>query len=638
MVMPEGVANNLTDMDKISNIFTTIEALIVKGNDGQGNDFCRVDTITKAGSAEIEIRIKNNIPPAITPAVIAAAYDDNGTMVSTDIVDNVTITLGETVDIELKATIPSDLASGKLQVLVWESLASRKPLMNPIEYTLDTNDFTVPTIISDNMVLQRNSTAYIFGSAPQGATVTASLSDGTSASYTVPKGSNEFFAGLELGNYNAKAQELTISAIDKNGVNMGTITRTGVLIGDVYYGGGQSNMTRKFETTADEIKNGLSNNYSPEEYDQYVADYEELPSSLGNVRYFSTMAKDCYISRDSYTAEQIAAMEIWKTITVNTISDMSEIMVRMAAKLATAEPGVPIGIIVNAQGGTKLAKWVSRDALLSSAFDQSDKKDYEANVTKASDPSRWAKHTDLYYDSVRSIIPYGIKCAVWYQGEADSSDNYDKYLKAMIDEFRQGMRNTLIPYIIVQLPGHVSGIWTEGTPPTGDAWAKRRLTQWNAQEQLSNVYTVVTNDTGDNTNVHPANKADVSDRLARTVLAKIFGKNIPYTGPTFNDVTYGTGTATVKVNLYGGTLKKYDPTEGTNLFYLYDGTNWQPADSITVYGDTINVSSGEIIGTVKGVRYAYGPEIINCIYCEFSDGAKLPLAPFDTTYIFNSLN
>ncbi len=634
-----GVSYTYT-VDVITNLETSMEALIVKGSDGQGDDFAHLDTVTKAGSAELEIRIKNNMATAITPAVVAAAYDDSGKMISIDVVDDFTIASGATSDIELKATVPSNLSAGKLKVLVWENLASQTPLMKPVEYPLDTNDFTVPTVISNNMVLQRNSTAYIFGKAPQGATVTATLSGGASASYTVPTGSNEFFAGLELGEYNTTEQTLTISAVDANGVDMGTETRTGVLIGDVYYGGGQSNMTRTFSGTANEIGQGKSNVYTAEEKDEFIADYEALGDSLSNVRFFASTAAENWNSRYDYTDAELAAKETWKKVDSSNIGGTYEVMVRMAGdiqKLSGENSDVPIGILCCAQGGTKLAKWVSRDTLFSDAFDQADKNEYESNLTNTSDSTRWASHTDLYYAGVRSVMPYGIKAAVWYQGESDSSLNYDKYLKAMIDEFRAGMRKDM-PYLVVQLPGYVSGSWTEGTNPTGDAWAKKRLIQWNAQEQLSNVYIVVTNDTGDNGNIHPANKVDVADRLARTVLAKVMGEDIPYTGPTFNSVTYGTGTAAVKVNLNGGTLKKYETTEGTSLFYLYDGSNWTLADSITVSGDTITVGSSEITGTVTGVRYAYGPEIIKCIYGEFADGAKLPLAPFDTTYVFNTLN
>ncbi|MBQ7975493.1 MAG: hypothetical protein IJ300_07390, partial [Clostridia bacterium] len=365
------------------------------------------------------------------------------------------------------------------------------------------------------------------------------------------------------------------------------------------------------------------------------------------VRFFATKSSDNVNSRDSFSAEELASLETWKKIESTNIGNTYEVIMRMAGdiqKLSDDNQNVPIGILCCAQGGTEVAQWVSRDTILSGAFDAQEVNEYENNFIAFD--GRWASHTDLYYDGIRSVMPYGVKAAVWYQGESDASSvsasSYDRYMKAMIDEFRVGMKNSDMPYIIVQLPGYVSGTWTEGTNPTKTEWAKMRLIQWNVAQQMDNVYAVVTNDSGDNGNIHPANKIVVGERLARTVLAKVFNQNIVCEGPVFDSVTYGVGSAAVTVDSNVGTLSKYDTVEGTNTFHLTDGTNWYTADQISISGNTINVSCSTMTTTVTGIRYAYGPEVIKCIYGSYTDGngttVSLPLAPFNTTYNYNDLN
>ena len=48
----------------------------------------------------------------------------------------------------------------------------------------------------------------------------------------------------------------------------------------------------------------------------------------------------------------------------------------------------------------------------------------------------------------RTVIPYTVKAAVWYQGEADVAANpqYDKKLKAMIEMYREAWGED-IPYL-----------------------------------------------------------------------------------------------------------------------------------------------------------------------------------------------
>ena len=64
-------------IEVLRNFETQMQALIVKGSNGQGDDFYRVDTITKSGNALVELRVFNNTESKAIPAVIAAVYVNN---------------------------------------------------------------------------------------------------------------------------------------------------------------------------------------------------------------------------------------------------------------------------------------------------------------------------------------------------------------------------------------------------------------------------------------------------------------------------------------------------------------------------------------------------------------------------------
>ncbi len=645
----------------------SIESLIVKGTDRQGDNFefnekaqpDFIQTITKAGNAEVTCRVQNNVETAITPFVAAAVYDDEGTLISVDIISNVAVAAGKYKDYELDVKVPSGVGNGKLKVFVWQDAASQLPLLDRAAwvYDIDTNDFVIPNIISDNMVLQRNSEVNIFGKAPQGSVVTATLTNRSNevvaeTSYTVPSGSNEFFAVLDLTEQDASTESHKLS------ITCGENTQEfdSVLLGDVFYGSGQSNMTRGFYSVKGDIAKGLCDNYEPAEgsgetYDtlanQYQEDFRTLADTLNNVRYYSVKV-DNSVSRASINPATVKTAEVWTTVNRSTIGSMSEILVRLAGyiqSLSDEHKDVPIGVVMSAQGGTKIDKWVSKDVLTDhEAFDGTQERtDYYEN--KRNDgpnvtPYRWASPSDLYYDCVRPVMPYTFKAAVWYQGESDNSTKYDKYVAALIDEHREGFHNKDLPFLVVQLPGFQNGQNVSDGAFTGSGLPLKRLIQENIKNLTDNVYVVVTNDSGDDGNIHPANKDIVSDRLARTVLNQLDGVEIPYVGPKFVSVSYtGAGAATVNFGVAdGGTLKKYGTTQGSNFFQLTDGTTWYKVDTYEVSGNSITLRASTMTTTPTGVRYAYGPEIVKCIYADFGNGVNLPLVPFDTTFIGNTWN
>ena len=74
------------------------------------------------------------------------------------------------------------------------------------------------------------------------------------------------------------------------------------------------------------------------------------------------------------------------------------------------------------------------------------------------------------------------------------------------------------------------------TPVDGDAWAETRESQAIAAATVPNSYLAATIDTGDPDNIHAKDKQPVGDRLGFCALAKYYGNDGMYSGPTLESV------------------------------------------------------------------------------------------------------
>lgn len=155
---------------------------------------------------------------------------------------------------------------------------------------------------------------------------------------------------------------------------------------------------------------------------------------------------------------------------------------------------VPVGLIRKAVGGSSIESWLN-------------KAPYETggNYTRLMAP----------------IVGYGIKGAIWYQGESNSKDGrgYQPKLEALITGWREAWGMGDFPFYTVQLPG--IGLSAMNDPAMGDGRAEIRQAYIEALA-LPNTGLAVTIDIG-TPGEHPPNKYDTGDRLARAVLRMVYG-------------------------------------------------------------------------------------------------------------------
>ena len=111
----------------------------------------------------------------------------------------------------------------------------------------------------------------------------------------------------------------------------------------------------------------------------------------------------------------------------------------------------------------------------------------------------------------------------------------------------------------------------------------------------------VATDIGEAKNVHPHNKQDVGDRLARIALANVYGRKIEFSGPAYVSMKIEGSTIRVKFSHAKGLMAR----DGTLKWFTIAGADGKfvPAEA-KIDGKTVVVSSPEI-STPVAVRYAW---------------------------------
>ncbi len=230
--------------------------------------------------------------------------------------------------------------------------------------------------------------------------------------------------------------------------------------------------------------------------------------------------------------------------------------------------------------------------------------------------------TVLYEGMLAPIASLSITGAIWYQGEQNSPRGYQyrKILPAMIADWRSLFGQGNFPFYIVSLPAFTK---RSAVPVDGDDWTETRESQAIAAATVPNSCLAVTIDTGDPDNIHAKEKEPVGDRLALCALAKYYGKNVVYSGPTLESIERLPGSIQLHfAHTDGGLVVKGEKLEEFSI--AGDDRKWVWADA-RIDGDTVVVSSPSVPNPTQ-VRYAWQSNPAATLF----NGAGLPAAPFRT--------
>lgn len=229
--------------------------------------------------------------------------------------------------------------------------------------------------------------------------------------------------------------------------------------------------------------------------------------------------------------------------------------------------------------------------------------------------------TVLYEGMLSPIAPLAITGAIWYQGEQNSERGfqYRKLLPVMITDWRRLFDQGDFPFYIVSLPA-----FKQRSPvPVDDAWAETRESQALAAARTPNSCLAVTIDIGDANNIHPKEKQPVGERLALCALAKQYGENVVFSGPTLDLVERLPDSIRLHfTHTDGGLQVKGEKLEEFSIAGEDHKWHWAEAK---LDGDSILVSSPSVPNP-KEVRYAWQSNPAATLF----NGAGLPAAPFRT--------
>jgi sialate O-acetylesterase len=124
--------------------------------------------------------------------------------------------------------------------------------------------------------------------------------------------------------------------------------------------------------------------------------------------------------------------------------------------------------------------------------------------------------TVLYNGMLAPIVPYGIKGAIWYQGESNAGlpMQYRTLLPTMIGDWRKQFGVGDFPFLVVELANFMA----VQQKPVESGWAELREAQWLTARHDINVGLASAIDIGDAADIHPRNKQEVGRRLALLAL------------------------------------------------------------------------------------------------------------------------
>jgi sialate O-acetylesterase len=470
----------------------------------------------------------------------------------------------------------------------------------------------MPSFFSDGMVIQRQTEAMLWGWAEPGVEAKVSFMGKVESSTTSASGRWKVsFKGLEAL---STGSDLIVEVGDDKKVIHD------VLVGEVWLAAGQSNM-------AWEMRQSTSRD---------LAKSVDLPL----VRHF----KGKNVSSDQEEADYSGS---WLPANPKNAPKFSAVGFHFAENLHR-ELKVPIGMIELAWGGMPIQSFISdtslrkipeahkdlrREEMLAQKYSpERAKREYDERMTKfLADIKKWeakkqgkkprrpvleldpkripSNPSNIFQGMVHSFVGYGIRGAIWYQGEKNASQGklYGTYLEGLVEDWRN-LWGYDFSFYWAQLANYKK---SRGQPGQEGGWIYLQNEQRLALKKISKSGMAVTNDIG-GIGIHPGNKKDVGLRLSRWALHQDFGLNLIPSGPLYRSTVFEGPQAIVSFD-YAEGLRSRDGKALKHFECAGKNGKWVWADA-RIEGKQVVVTAPSI-EEAKMVRYAWAmnPEGANLV-------------------------
>ena len=227
----------------------------------------------------------------------------------------------------------------------------------------------------------------------------------------------------------------------------------------------------------------------------------------------------------------------------------------------------------------------------------------------------------LYNAMLHPVIPYGCRGLIWYQGEANTQqpESYAASLPVWIRELRKRWDRDDLHVLGVMLPGH--GEDKGVSDPSSWAWFREAQAKGLDLPRAALVNTI---DLGDAKNIHPADKAPITERLSLLARRDIHGESaLPARGPTFRKHGIEGQVFMVEFDHADG-LKTKDGNPPAGFWLAGEDRQWFPARAL-IRGTGVEIRAAQVANPVA-CRYAFS----NTPAVNLINGSGLPAAPFRT--------
>jgi len=467
----------------------------------------------------------------------------------------------------------------------------------------------LPNVFGDHMVLQQGQKNKVWGMADANESITVTIDKQTQKATAAADGSwHVMLDPIPVGG----PYEFTVKGNNE-------VKYTDVLVGEVWVCSGQSNMQWSVNASND-------------------ADLERLAAKFPKIRMINFPQIGVQEPKWSHDDRH------WMVCSPETVGNFSAVGYFFARQLYETL-GVPIGMVNNAWGGSACEAWIRRDLLNSdplykplmdrwtqmeakvaelsakgNALTEDEKKELNGLNGQMGGNHRPA---NIYNGVLKSHLGYGIKGAIWYQGESNAGrafqyrDLFPLMIKSWRDEWGQGD----FPFYWVQLADFLG----ERPQPGESAWAELREAQTMTMTRLPNTGEAVIIDIGEGKDIHPKNKVDVGRRLARWALAKDYGINVPFHSPQYKSMVRKDNSVVLTFDFIDGGWRPFDVGDPRGFAIAGEGSKFVWAKAKILPDNTIEVFSEEVPSPVA-VRYGWADNPVLNMY----NGAGLPLTPFRT--------
>ena len=463
----------------------------------------------------------------------------------------------------------------------------------------------VAGVFGDGMVLQGEANVPVWGWAEPGEKITVRL--GEHAASVVAASDGKWRAVLPALKAGGPLAMTVAGAKDSL-----PLTLKDVLVGDVWLCSGQSNMDTN-----------LSREPNAAEEIRTVA--------YPQIRLFRVPTGASPAPRDDVKAQ-------WVSCSPKTAGSFPSAAYFFARRLHK-ELGVPIGLLHAAVGDSSILTWMSPQALGSDpalnkhvVATEKLRKDFAPLMAKARPGSvPYALRSQggfLYNGMVSPLAGYGIRGAIWYQGEKDGwrYQQYPLCFRAMVTDWRRSWGMGDFPFLFVQLSTYKGWGDVQAAPdptPNEGTWGFIREAQTLCLA-VPNTAMAVSLDRQDFNDAHPKNKRAVGERLALAALAKAYGKDIVHSGPMYESMKVEGGKIRLRFSHVGRGLV-VDGAKGKNGFAVAGKDRKFVWAEVAVDGDTLVAWSKEV-PEPAAVRYAWA----NFPYFGLSNKDGLPAPTFRT--------